>query len=113
VRAWKVSQLQRWRDAGLLVLYGSDNYFDPASELKAIIDSGEWTSLQVINMLSVDTPRWIWPGRSVGSLEAGSEAGLVALGGDPVANVRELMNVQAVYKDGIKVWEKKSGEETK
>jgi imidazolonepropionase-like amidohydrolase len=107
ILAWKVSQVKRWKDAGVLLLYGSDNYFDPVNELKALIGSGVWSNAELVKMISVDTPRWIWPGRSIGSLEVGSEAGVVVLGGDPLADARELLKVEAVYKDGVKVWERK------
>lgn len=107
VREWKAAQVRRWKDAGVTLLYGSDNYFDVQSELQAMIDSQVWTPAEVVDVLCVQTPRWIFPGRSVGGLQAGDEAGFVVLSENPLQDPRALLRVEAVYKDGLEVWRKK------
>jgi imidazolonepropionase-like amidohydrolase len=104
ITAWKREQVARWKAAGVPILYGSDNYFDLQSELRAMIDSKIWTGAELVEMLSVRTPRWILPGRAVGSLEPGSEAVFAVLRADPIADPSALLAVEAVYKDGVKIW---------
>lgn len=107
-RAWKVEQVRRWKAAGVTVLYGSDNYFDVRNELRAMIDSGVWSPAELVEMVCVKTPRWIFPGRSVGALNEGCEAGFAVLSADPLADAGALLKVEAVYKDGARVWEAKA-----
>jgi imidazolonepropionase-like amidohydrolase len=106
VTTWKRAQVARWKAAGVNILHGSDNYFNTRSEISAMIDSGLWTGTELLELLSVRTPRWIFPGRSIGSMAPGFEATFVVLGGDPTVTPAALLDVRAVYKDGIMIWEK-------
>lgn len=104
IRAWKRAQVARWKDGGVQLLHGSDNYFDVQSEIKEMIASNIWTNAELIEMLAVRTPRWIFPGRSVGSLEPGSEGSFVVLGANPLEDAAALLDIRAVYKDGVAIW---------
>jgi imidazolonepropionase-like amidohydrolase len=106
VKAWKRGQVSRWRGAGVPILYGSDNYFDITGELRAMIESGLWTGPELVDMVAVRTPRWIFPDRAVGSLEPGSEATFVVLTGNPLERPEAMLEVQAVYKAGREIWRK-------
>jgi imidazolonepropionase-like amidohydrolase len=106
VRAWKNAQAQRWKNAGILLLYGSDNYFDPKSELTALIDSKIWTPAELIDMLASHTPRWIFPSRSVGSLAPGHEATFITLSSNPLEDPTALLNIDSTYKEAQKLWPK-------
>lgn len=107
IRNWKVEQVRRWKDAGVVLLYGSDNYFDVRSELRAMIESKVWTAPELVELLCVQTPRWICPGRSIAALKAGCEANFVVLSANPLDDPRALEQVDAVYKDGTRIWELK------
>lgn len=107
VRTWKAQQVRRWKDAGVTLLYGSDNYFDVGNELRVMIDSQVWTPRELVELLCVATPRWIFPGRSIGSLGLGHEASFVVLSSNPLDDPRALLKVEAVYKDGVRIWEQK------
>jgi imidazolonepropionase-like amidohydrolase len=105
LRTWKREQLSRWKAGGVGMLYGSDNYFDIESELRAMIASKLWTNAELIHLLARDTPRWIAPGRNVGDLNTGSEATFVVLGGNPLDDPAALFDVRRVYKRGVMIWE--------
>lgn len=107
VREWKTKQVRRWKDAGVTILYGSDNYFDLQSELRALIASEIWSAQELVELLSVKTPRWIFPGRSIGALGPGCEASFVVLSSNPLDDPKALLDVEAVYKDGVRIWERK------
>lgn len=103
-RDWKVGQVRRWKAAGIAFLYGSDNYFDIQSELRAMIESKVWSGEELVEMLCVRTPRWIFPSRRVGALSPGCEAGFVVLASSPIDDPGALLSVEAVYKDGVRIW---------
>jgi imidazolonepropionase-like amidohydrolase len=107
IRAWKVEQVRRWKDAGVMLLYGSDNYFEVQSELRAMIESNIWSGGELVELLSVRTPRWIFPGRSVGALAPGFEASFIVLASNPLEDPNALLSIEAVYKDGLQIWEPK------
>lgn len=113
VRAWKAEQVRRWKGAGVTLLYGSDSYFDMQSELRAMIDSNVWSPAELVEVVCVKTPRWIFPDRRIGALTQGFEAGFVALSSNPLDDSKALLKVEAVYKDGIRIWEPKAASEAK
>ena len=55
---------------------------------------GVFDNLTLIRLLSMETPRAIFPDRRVGGLRNGDEATFVVLEGDPVADLKALFKVR-------------------
>jgi Flp pilus assembly protein TadD len=51
-------------------------------------------------MLTLDTPKWIFPKREIGAFVGGAEASFVVLESNPLDDMRALRNIRACYKSG-------------
>ena len=109
----KVSQdtFRRAQQAGVKIAFGSDaGGFDwninPAKELGLRVKYGQ-TPAQVIRSATLDAAALMGM-PDVGTIEPGKLAVIVAVAGDPLADITILEKVQFVMKDGVVV--KQSGD---
>jgi imidazolonepropionase-like amidohydrolase len=94
--------------AGGLLLAGPDPTgnggvlpgFGDQREIELLVEAG-FSAAEAIRIATLNGA--IYEGRqsSVGSIEAGKNADLVAIKGDPGAQIRDIENVEIVFKDGV------------
>lgn len=82
------------RDAGVF------SHGDNARELTLRVQLGESPVAAIVAATSLNAPIMGWEDR-VGSIEAGKLADLIAVSGDPLADVTELERVRWVMKGGV------------
>jgi len=100
------AQLQNFRKAvtaGVKIAFGTDIGVCPfgrnAREFNLMVHNG-MTSMQAIRSATVAAADLLGVSAQVGSVEPGKRADLIAVRGDPLADVRLLENVAFVMKQG-------------
>ena len=94
--------------AGGLLLAGPDPTgnggtlpgFGDQRELQLLVEAG-FTPVQAIQIASANGARFMGQLDRIGTVEAGKQADLVVLRGDPTANIADVENVEIVFKDGV------------
>jgi hypothetical protein len=92
--------LQSLKTAGVRVVLGVDGEGTVVDEALAVARLGVYTTAEVVRMLVETTPRHVFPGRRIGSLEPGAEASLLALDGNPLEDPEALRRVAMRIKQG-------------
>ncbi len=91
-------------DAGAHVTTGTDSPFVPYgyslhTELQSFVDAG-LTPYQALRSATIWAAETVGVSNDLGSIEPGKLADLVIVQGDPLANIRDALNVQQVIKNG-------------
>jgi imidazolonepropionase-like amidohydrolase/uncharacterized protein YndB with AHSA1/START domain len=93
--------------AGGLLLAGSDGVFEAViagfadqRELEILVEAG-FTPAQAIQIASLNGAQFLKEASRIGSLEVGKQADIMIVKGDPAKNIRDIENVELVFKDGI------------
>jgi imidazolonepropionase-like amidohydrolase len=101
--------LKRLADAGVRIGYGTDSGvltrfegFGEHMELQLMVEAG-MTPSQVIKAATKDSAEFLGQLNDLGTLEKGKWADLIVLGADPLANIRNSRQIDAVYIAGNKV----------
>ena len=101
--------LKRLSDAGVRIGFGSDDGvltrfegFGEHMELELMVEAG-LTPAQVITAATKSSAEFLGQESSLGTLEQGKWADMVVLGADPLANIRNSRQIDAVYVAGNKV----------
>ena len=109
VRGYKMLQdfIRRFAAAGGKIHTGSDpNHVVPGyamhAELQMLVEAG-LTPLQAIQTASVNVAQAWGKEKDYGSIETGKVADLFIVRGDPLKNIADTQNVEAVYSDGKKM----------
>ncbi|MDB5986585.1 MAG: Xaa-Pro dipeptidase [Nevskia sp.] len=105
----KVGLLQRQSfrtatQAGVKLAFGTDaGVYPHGTNAKQFAKETEWglTPLQAIRTATVNAADLLGRSDRVGSVVAGHYADLVAVAGDPLADIRQLEHVQFVMKGGV------------
>lgn len=100
-------QLKRFSDAGGQVLFGTDvgymSDFDPTDEYVLMAQAG-LTPMQILNSLTTaSAARWNETNRR-GRVQAGLDADLVVLNGDPATDVRHFSDVKCTIRGGREIF---------
>lgn len=104
-------RLRRALELGVPIAAGSDAYYAQRGRtrgesaklmLDAYVAAG-MTPAQALRAATVDAARLLGVDRDVGTLDPGKWADLVAVGGDPLRDVRALRDVRLVMKAGVVV----------
>ncbi len=104
----EIAQLQRdnfrkSHKAGVKMVFGSDAGVMPhatvGGQFKVMVEYG-MTPLQAIQAATINSSRALGRESDVGAIAVGRYADIIAVDGDPLANVRELESVDVVIKGG-------------
>jgi imidazolonepropionase-like amidohydrolase len=101
--------LKRLADAGVPIGFGTDSGvltrfegFGEHMELELMVEAG-MTPAQVITTATRSSAEFLEQEKDLGTLEQGKWADLIVLGADPLANIRNSRQIEAVYIAGNKV----------
>ena len=79
---------------GVIAGYGDQR------EVELLVESG-FSPVQAIRVATMNGARFLGEEKSIGSVEAGKAADLVLVRGDPAEHIRDIENVEVVFKDGV------------
>ncbi|NNF06351.1 MAG: amidohydrolase family protein [Candidatus Eisenbacteria bacterium] len=94
------SNLKLLLEAGAHVVLGTDSHATVVDEVLEIASLDVFPEEALLRTLVVDTPRWLFPNRDLGSLKSGARADFVALESNPLEDLRALKSITHVYKGG-------------
>lgn len=98
-----LDMLRRMHAAGVKIAFGTDTgvsaHGDNAQEFALMVKAG-MTPLQTIQAATVNAADHFGLSAEIGSISVGKAADIIAVGGDPLSNVRELESVDFVMKGG-------------
>lgn len=90
--------------AGVKIAYGTDSgvsaHGDNAQEAVLMVDAG-MSAADVIYSATVASADLIGKPKSLGTIEAGKLADIIAVSSDPEVNIKELLDVDFVMKGGV------------
>jgi imidazolonepropionase-like amidohydrolase len=94
--------LRKLMDAGVLVAAGTDAGEGESllTELELIVADGGVTPVQAIEMATYNGARVLRKEKEFGSIQPNLIADLVLVKGDPSKNIRDVRNIEYVFKDG-------------
>lgn len=99
-----VAMARRARAAGVRIAYGTDTGVSPhgmnAREFQLLVEAG-FTPLQAIQMATINAADHLQLNGVAGVIAPGSSADIIAVDGDPLADVATLMNVRFVMARGV------------
>ena len=93
--------------AGGRLLAGSDAVIDvfiagfgDQREVEMLVEGG-FTAEQAIQIATLNGAEFLKDSKRIGSLALGKQADIMIVKGDPSKNIRDIENVEIVFKDGI------------
>lgn len=93
--------LQVLKEMGATVAIGSDQFAGSViDEVLYLRGLGVFSDAQLLELLAVQTPRLIFPGRRIGYLREGYEASFLVLEGDPTADLERIRDIRLRVKNG-------------
>jgi len=104
----QLDTLKRLADAGGRFVAGTDSPFIPHAEvlhteIEHYVQAG-LTPARALRSATSDAADSIGVGDQLGRVAPGYMADLVIVSGDPLANIRDIRNVETVMKNGAVVW---------
>jgi imidazolonepropionase-like amidohydrolase len=69
-------------------------------EIELLVESG-FTPIQAIKICTLNGARYLGRDREIGTIEAGKQADLVLLSGDPEQDISQLRHMEIVFKHGV------------
>ncbi|PHR57638.1 MAG: Xaa-Pro dipeptidase [Robiginitomaculum sp.] len=104
-----IEMLRIARKAGVKIAFGTDSgvshHGDNAQEFVLMVEAG-FTPMQAITSATVSASDHLQISDQTGTLEAGKQADLIAVGGSPLDDIKQLLDVDFVMKGG-KVYKNK------
>jgi imidazolonepropionase-like amidohydrolase len=79
---------------GVIAGYGDQR------EVELLVEAG-FTPLQAIQIATLNGARFMGEDKRIGSIEVGKAADLVLIDGNPAQNIKDIENVELVFKDGV------------
>lgn len=102
VRGLYVANLRLLRSSGALIAVGSDEFRSHSvNEALALRSLGVFTDAELLTMVSITTPRAIFPARRLGCFDTGCEASFLALRDDPIADFANVRRIEVRMKQGV------------
>ncbi|WP_444887761.1 amidohydrolase family protein [Microbulbifer sp. JMSA008] len=93
--------LTRLRNAGVSLLMGSDNFSGTVLREMRYLDSLDITPREVLlKSLTMDTPKWMFPERNLGTFAEGAEGSFLVLEGNPLEDLGFLDKIYIGVKQG-------------
>ena len=68
--------------------------------MELLVEAG-FSPLEAIKIQTLNGAQFLGEQDHIGSLAPGKQADIVIIHGDPSANIRDIENVELVFKDGI------------
>ncbi len=104
-----ISMLRMAHEGGVKIAYGTDSgvskHGDNAREFALMIEAG-FTPMEAISAATIIAAEHLQMADKIGSLEAGKQADIIAVGSSPLDDINELLDVDFVMKGG-KVYKNK------
>jgi imidazolonepropionase-like amidohydrolase len=98
-----LDMLSRARQAGVCIVFGTDSgvsrHGDNARELELMVQAG-FTPAAALRSATVGGAEHIGLSAQIGTLEVGKAADIIAVSGDPLANISVMRSVSFVMKGG-------------
>jgi imidazolonepropionase-like amidohydrolase len=99
---------KQFYDAGGLLVCGTDPTgsgrtiagYGSRREIELLVEGG-FTPLQAIKIATLNGAKYLNRDKTIGSVEAGKNADLVLIDGDPENNITDIRKTQTVFKNGI------------
>jgi hypothetical protein len=102
IQAMQKANLQKLQAAGVPLILGTDGDAGGViKEAQYLVSLGVLDAPTALRLLSVDTPRYIFPERKLGTLEPGFEASFLALSADPTADIGNVRKIDLREKQGL------------
>ncbi|MEO8725543.1 MAG: amidohydrolase family protein [Acidobacteriaceae bacterium] len=79
---------------GVIAGYGDQR------EIELLVEAG-FTPIEAIHIATMNGAKFLEEDRQIGSIEQGKAADLVLIKGDPSKNIKDIENVEVVFKDGV------------
>lgn len=99
--SWERQNLQKLRDAGAPLAIATNAYGSTLIPgLIAAFEKKVMPAPALLRLATMDTPRAIFPDRTVGCLDAGCEASFIAFEGNPLKDPKYLGRIGYRLKDG-------------
>jgi imidazolonepropionase-like amidohydrolase len=105
-RTIMTAQLVNFRkavEAGVKIGFGTDigvcRFGDNAKEFKLMVDNG-MSPMHAIQAATIVDAELLGQSQQIGSITPGKWADIIAVRGDPIADVRQLEDVRFVMKEG-------------
>ncbi len=99
-----VAMLSQAREGGVTVAFGTDTgvskHGENAKELSLMVEAG-YSPEEAIRTATVVASQHVEMADQVGTLETGKFADIIAVEGNPLKNINELLDVDFVMKDGV------------
>jgi len=86
--------------AGVRLVLGTDSQASVVDEVQKLASLNVFGRSELLRMLVIDTPRWIFPDRDLGTLTVGSDASFVVLSANPLEDLGALKRITSRYKAG-------------
>jgi imidazolonepropionase-like amidohydrolase len=74
--------------------------FGDQREVELLVEAG-FTPLEAIRIATLNGAVFLGEEKTIGSIAAGKQADLVIIKGDPSKNIKDIENVEIVFKDGV------------
>lgn len=91
------------RAAGVRLALGTDSQASVVDEVVKLASLDVFPRGELLRLLTIDTPGWIFPDRSLGAPAVGSEASFVVLETSPLEDLGALKRISARYKAGMAI----------
>jgi hypothetical protein len=93
--------IRRLRAAGVKLVFGSDTFGGSVlDEIETVDRLKVFARAELLRVATGDTPQAMFPGRAIGRFAEGAEASLLALDGDPTADLAALRRIRIAIKQG-------------
>ena len=98
---WEKANIDTLRIAGAPLAVGVNAYGSTLTDgMIAGVEKGFLSSVELLRIASMDTPRAIFPARRVGCLEVGCEASFIGFEKNPIEDISAIRHIELRFKDG-------------
>jgi imidazolonepropionase-like amidohydrolase len=74
--------------------------FGDQREVELLVEAG-FTPLEAIHIATANGAEFLGESNQIGTIAPGKTADIVVINGDPSANIKDIENVEIVFKDGV------------
>lgn len=98
---WEVANVKKLKDAGARLSVATNNYGATLTGgLIAAVEKGFFSADELLRIATMDTPRIIFPKRSIGCLKIDCEASFIGFSENPLTNFDTIKDIQFRLKEG-------------